>query len=396
MNAIKNNRILRSRFKKNYVIMCILSLLQGLVFYAPVATLYRTSRGLSIEEIFFTETVLLITTMLFEIPFGYFSDKYGYKNTLILSSIILLVSKIIFFYAHSISLFLVQAILSGIAMSGFSGCNEAFIFESIDSNDTEKAFGIYNAVGTASFLCASVIASILTIKSIDTTVFVTIIPFAIGVIVTFMLDDININKNKNKNTLKFSVIITDMKKIKKIFLFILATTLITEVSHSIEVFLSQLQYIRCNIDLEYFGIINAIGQIACLSSGIVYKITKKYGQKRTLFMLFAIMSISISILIFNTNWFITVMCIIVIEASTAMSIPIIIDIENKSIDKNRATMLSIYSMASSIIASFINIFIGKCADISVEKSLIFSCILIGVACVILLIYYKIEDENKSR
>jgi len=394
MNLTKINVVSHSRFKKNYIIMCILSFLQGLVFYAPIATLYRTSRGLSIEEIFITETVLLITIMLFEIPFGYFSDKYGYKNTLVLSSIILLVSKIIFFYARSIEVFLLQAVLSGIAMSGFSGCNEAFIFESIDKNNTEKAFGIYNAVGTISFLGASIIASILTARSIDTTVFVTIIPFIIGVIVTFLLDDININKNRK--TLKLSLIITDMKKIKNIFLFILATTLITEVSHSIEAFLNQLQYIRCNIDLKYFGIINAMSQIACLSSGIVYKITKKCGQRRTLFMLFVSMSISIGILIFSTYWLITIMCVIVIQTSTAMSIPIIIDIENKSIDNNRATMLSIYSMASSIIASIINIFIGKYADVSVKKSLIFSCALISIACVILLIYYKIEDESKSR
>ena len=255
-------------------------------------------------------------------------------------------------------------------------------------------FGIYNAVGTASFLVASLVSSILTSISMDTTVFITIIPFAIGVIVTFLLDDINIDENKDK--LKLSVILIDMKKIKRIFLFILATTLIMEVSHAIEAFLNQLQYIRSNIDLKYFGIINVLGQLACLTSGIVYKVTKKYGQRKTLFMLFILIIINIVILIFTTYWLVTIMGIIVIQASTAMAIPIMIDIENKSIDKNRATMLSIYSMASSIIASIINIFIGKYADISVEKSLVFSCILISIACVILLIYYKIDDKSKTR
>lgn len=391
-NIIKKNIERFSGVKKNYVIMCILSLLQGLVFYAPIATVYRTSRGISVAEIFLTETVLLITMMLFEVPFGYFSDKYGYKKTLILASIILFISKVVFFNAYSLEIFIVQAIISGVAMSGFSGCNEAFIFESIDSENTEKAFGIYNAVGTASFLVASIVSSMLTSISMDTTVFITIIPFAIGIVATFLLDDININENKDK--LKLSIILTDIKKIKRIFLFILATTLIMEVSHSIEAFLNQLQYIRSNIDLKYFGIINALVQIACLTSGIVYKITKKYGQRKTLFMLFIIIIINIVGLIFTTYWLVTIMCIMVIQASTSMSIPIIIDIENKSIDKNRATMLSIYSMASSIIASIINIFIGKYADISVEKSLGFSCVLISVACVILLIYYKIEDKSK--
>lgn len=394
MNIIKKYIDRFKELKKNYVIMCTLAALQGLVFYAPISTLYRTSRGISVAEIFLTETVLLITMILFEIPFGYFSDKYGYKKTLIVSSIILFISKVVFFSAYSIEMFIVQAILSGISMSGFSGCTEAFIFESTDNENTEKVFGIYNAVGTASFLVASFVSSILTSISMDTTVFITIIPFAIGVIVTFLLDDINIDENKDK--LKLSVILIDMKKIKRIFLFILATTLIMEVSHAIEAFLNQLQYIRSNIDLKYFGIINVLGQLACLTSGIVYKVTKKYGQRKTLFMLFILIIINIVILIFTTYWLVTIMGIIVIQASTAMAIPIMIDIENKSIDKNRATMLSIYSMASSIIASIINIFIGKYADISVEKSLVFSCILISIACVILLIYYKIDDKSKTR
>lgn len=80
MNIIKKNIDKFKELKKNYVIMCILAALQGLVFYAPISTLYRTSRGISVAEIFLTETVLLITMILFEIPFGYFSDKYGYKK----------------------------------------------------------------------------------------------------------------------------------------------------------------------------------------------------------------------------------------------------------------------------------------------------------------------------
>jgi len=40
-----------------------------------------------------------------------------------------------------------------------------------------------------------------------------------------------------------------------------------------------------------------------------------------------------------------------IEDSTAIIIPIKIDLQNKYITKNRATMLSVYSMFSSVIAS---------------------------------------------
>lgn len=383
-------KISNKKNNRNYFIMCILALLQGFVFYGPIATLYRQSRGITVQQIFITETILLITIILFEIPFGYFTDKYGYKVTLIISSFMLFISKVIFYQSYSFKIFLVQAIVSGIAFSGFSGCNEAFIYESIDKNKSEKAFGIYSAIGTVGFLLASVISSILSSFSLDIPVLATIFPFGIAFLLCFFVKDIKVSNSDEK--LKLFVLIKDLSKIKMIFIFILMTTLITEVSHSIEAFLNQLQYIRSNIDLKYFGVINAACQLACLSSGIVYKFTKKFGQFKTLLVLIFIIFVNISILIFNKNWILSILCIMLIESSTAMIIPITIDIQNKSISNNRATMLSVYSMFSSIIASIINIFIGKYADISVSYSFIFCWSIILISFLTLILYNKLDNK----
>ena len=36
--------------KRNIFCMCAIALLQGMVFYAPVATLYRRAAGVSVEK----------------------------------------------------------------------------------------------------------------------------------------------------------------------------------------------------------------------------------------------------------------------------------------------------------------------------------------------------------
>ncbi|CEN78734.1 Uncharacterised protein [[Clostridium] sordellii] len=63
-----------------------------------------------------------------------------------------------------------------------------------------------------------------------------------------------------------------------------------------------------------------------------------------------------------------------------MSSPIVLDIQNKFIKKNRATILSIYSMIGNIFAAIINILIGFLADMYVKYSfmLCFFILLLGV------------------
>lgn len=130
-------------------------------------------------------------------------------------------------------------------------------------------------------------------------VLATIFPFGVSFILCFFLKDVKVSSHKDK--LKLSIIIEDLSKIKIIFIFILATTLITEASHTIDAFLNQLQYIRCNIDIKYFGLINVACQLTCLSSGIAHKFTKKFGQFKTLLSLTFIILFSITVLIFNAN-----------------------------------------------------------------------------------------------
>ena len=63
--------------------MYIISLLQGMVFYAPIATLYRTTQGLSVFQITLTESLFFILCLLMEIPWGIIADRIGYRKTMI-------------------------------------------------------------------------------------------------------------------------------------------------------------------------------------------------------------------------------------------------------------------------------------------------------------------------
>ena len=53
-----------------------------MIFYGPVATLYRQVHGVSIFQITLIESISLILCILLELPWGIVADKIGYRKPL--------------------------------------------------------------------------------------------------------------------------------------------------------------------------------------------------------------------------------------------------------------------------------------------------------------------------
>ena len=69
--------------KKNLYILYGIALLQGMVFYGPIATLYRQAQGVSVLEITIIESISLALSILLEVPWGVLADRIGYRRTMI-------------------------------------------------------------------------------------------------------------------------------------------------------------------------------------------------------------------------------------------------------------------------------------------------------------------------
>lgn len=114
---------------KAVVLMSLSAFFSGMVFYAPLATLYRQHRGITVWQMSIIESVSLALMMALELPWGYIADRIGYRRTLILSFSFLFVSKIVFFGANNFFLFLLERILLAIAFSALSGVDIAYLHQ---------------------------------------------------------------------------------------------------------------------------------------------------------------------------------------------------------------------------------------------------------------------------
>ena len=371
--------------RKNIYLMCVISFLQGLIFYGPIATIFRQSRGLSIYEIFIIESIFMVLMICLEIPWGYFADRFGYKKTLVFSYLLFFISKIVFYSAHSFRMFLLEAFISALSFSGISGCDSALIYSSAGEKHSEKAFSYYNASTAAGFFIASVMSSFLIKISLDITALVTIIPYFLAFLLSFFLIDVEYKKEH----ISIMESIKNAFKSKEIFIFVISMAIVSETTHSICVFLNQPKYFESGISLKYFGFLTAFMQIICILSAKSYRLSKRFGSDKVIKFLFIVITISSIALGLTKNPFIVIILIAVTEGAFALCQPLSSDIQNKSIKTNdRATLLSTYAMAGDIIASIINLSIGKIANISINLGFIACGIFSGIAFIMVFVFFR--------
>lgn len=365
--------------------MNLIVFLQGFVFYAPIATIFRENRGISLSQIFLIESISMVLIVVLEIPWGIFADRFGYKKTLIISNLIFFISKIIFLKANSFLMFLFERVLLSISISGLSGCDCSLIYLSInDEENSERIFARYEWFSTIVFLLGSIMSTYIINISLDLTAYYTIIPYGLAFLVSLFLIDVKneiVKKESIKDNLKIVLANTS------IIIFIVGISLISEVVQSITVYLNQEQYIKSGIDIKYFGILLVAIQVMKLISIKSYKLSNMIGQKKSIILLVTLILINASILIIISNRILSFLCIALISICMAVAEPMIIDIKNKSIfSRNRATILSIYSMIGSIISAAINPLIGVVSNSSLENGLVI-CALISLASIILIGYF---------
>lgn len=373
--------------------MYIIVFLQGFVFYGPIATLYRQNRNLSLSDMFLIESISWILMIIFEIPWGWFADKFGYKKTLIISNFVFFISKIIFYKANSFEMFFLERVLLSLSLAGISGCDIALIYSSINKEVSEKVFGIYSAFSTGGYLIASFMYGVLIKQSMDSTAFYTIIPYAVAAILTLFIKDLEVAHEEKP---KFKQSLLTAFKNKSVIILVISFALINEVVQVVGIFLNQSQYLRSGIDIKYFGILAVVMQIVKLISVKSYKVSAKLGDNRSIEILYIIIAICCTILVFTSNATLTILSVILIFGSAAIISPIVLNIENKSINtSDRATLLSIFSMFGSLASSGANVIIGKTAEISISWAFAICVVMCVFAYILLYVYKKVLNKSKG-
>lgn len=204
---------------KNFKFIEIMFFFSGIVFYAPVAMLIRTGRGISISQFLILQAIVSFSILFFEIPLGCLTDRIGYKYSMILSSFFILVARFFLLFANSFYVFAFESFLEGIYFAFSSGTISSYLYVIFGEENFAKRSSILQNFSNVGFIVSTVgFFFINKYMNIDYLIIYTIFANITSLIFCFLIpkeksleETEEINKNYilkllNKNTFKFIIL----------------------------------------------------------------------------------------------------------------------------------------------------------------------------------------------
>ena len=375
--------------KKNIYLMYAIALLQGMVFYGPVATLYRQAQDISVFQITLIESISLAIAIALEIPWGFVADRIGYRKTMSFCCVLYFISKIVFWQATTFGGFLLERIMLSVILAGFSGVDSSIIYLSCKGEDSQKAFGIYNSMGMAGLLTAAAVFSIAVKDNYPLAGFLTVISYGISAVLSFFLTEVKAAEVDQHKQESFTCLLKTVLTDRCLLLFLIAIALLSETHQTITVFLNQLQYSRCGLGNTMIGFLYIVATILGLCGVYSSAVTGKIGMRFSVILFCGLNVISCMILAFSQSAVPSVIGILALRISNSLFQPFQAEIQNRQIKtENRATALSINAMFVDCIAIVTNLIFGALSERNLSLAFLFGSGICGLSLVCFFIWYR--------
>lgn len=383
--------------RKNLFLLYGISFFQGMVFYAPIATLYRQNSGLDIFQISLIESISLVLCVILEFPWGVLADRIGYRKTMIFCTAVFFLSKIIFWQADDFTGFLVERIFLSVAVAGLSGVDTSFLYLSVPDGQFQKACGIYESMGTAGLLFSSLIFTLFLKDNYRGAGFFTVLTYGAAFVLSLFLSRLPGNpsarseKHRNK-PICFRQSLDLLKNFfasRRLLLFLAGTALLSETRQNITVFFNQLQYIRCGLSESVIGILFLLTSIAGLAGAASSAVTRKIGEFALSSACFLFPAFFCFLLSWTENPFLSAVCIIGIQLAVSLFYPLQSRFQNEEIHvSNRASALSLQAVFLECTGAIVSPVYGCLADVSLPISFLAASAACLAGYLLFLFWYK--------
>ena len=333
--------------------------LNGLVFFAPVALLVRTQAGVSEHVFFLLQALLSGVIFLGEIPTGFITDKIGYRKSLILAQVLLLGARSLLlaaFVSRSLVLFVVEAVVEGIAACFTSGTGSAYLYALYGENGYLAKTAHAGNFGTAGFIISTVAyAGIYKISGMEGLLITTVVMDIIAVVCSFFLRS---ESSKAVIADRKEVQILAIFKNKKAFLFVISLAIFS-IAWLLINFFYVVKLENCGLPVEWMSlIILSYSAVQMLAEPILGKLSDGKNGKSGRGKLPAVTAATagMTFLLFGVVKFRAAVLLLMLILPLLLNLPeyLLMDLENQFVDETecgsqRAATLSVLNMGVNLV-----------------------------------------------
>ena len=333
--------------------------LNGLVFFAPVALLVRTQAGVSEHVFFILQALLSGVIFLGEIPTGFITDKIGYRKSLILAQVLLFGARSLLlaaFVSRSLALFVVEAVVEGIAACFTSGTGSAYLYNLYGENGYLAKTAHAGNFGTAGFIISTVAcAGIYKISGMEGLLITTVVMDIIAVVCSFFL------RSESSKTIiadRKEVQILAVFKNKKAFLFVISLAIFS-IAWLLINFFYVVKLENCGLPVEWMSlIILSYSAVQMLAEPILGKLSDGKNGKSGREKLPAVTAATagVAFLLFGVVKFRAAVLLLMLILPLLLNLPeyLLMNLENQFVDEaecgsQRAATLSVLNMGVNLV-----------------------------------------------
>lgn len=356
-------------------LMCLVSFLQGMVFYAPVAALYRTQAGVSLGQIALIESISWLVSLALEIPWGLVTARIGYRASLVVCCGVYFVSKLVFWQADSFGDFLTERLLLSLVTAGLSGCDSAYLYLCAGKN-AHRALGFYEALGMAGLLTASAVFALFVGDAYRLAALLTVGSYGLAALAALALPGVPAPPRQSPAR-QLGCLAAQLKAQPRFALFVIAGALLAESAQFVTVFLSQLVYAE-----KGFGPQALTGAyLACtavgLCAGASHRVTRRLGARTLGRVCFWTAGCVCALLAWNAPG--AVAWVLVLQAAAGVYRPWELARQNACAVRwgPPSVLVSGYAMLAGLVSSGMNAGLSRAADVCLPAA---AAVCAGLCC----------------
>jgi MFS family permease len=191
------------RMNRNINLFYLFNFFVDFRFYAPVAIIYfaHVSGSYALGMSIFSATML--SSALFEIPTGVFSDYIGRKKTILLGSLFLAFAVFCYALGFSYWVLLLGAITEGVSRSFFSGNNTALLYDTLNENGKvciyHEVLGKTSSTDQLALAVSAVAGSLIASKSFSLVFWLSILAPVACILISLLFREPKVHKRESTN-----------------------------------------------------------------------------------------------------------------------------------------------------------------------------------------------------
>jgi MFS family permease len=189
--------------ERNIKLLALFNFFTDFSFYSAILILYFAKITGSYTLAMSLYSVAMVSSAIFEVPTGVFSDKIGRKQTITLGAIAALTSVVFYAIGTSYWFLFVGALFEGLSRALYSGNNNAFLHDSLSdlkkSDSYDHYLGKVSAMFQAALTVGTVIGSVIAYFSYAWVMWLSVIPQGICVGISLLLTEPNRQTKQSTN-----------------------------------------------------------------------------------------------------------------------------------------------------------------------------------------------------